>query len=185
MAGTGILNPLVGLGYNYTPSGLNIQMPSGNYLPTGISRYFNVSGGIPALAVGVGTGIIFNMTGIYDDTLSITVRVSGCQECYYGVTGIPASYNATFISGLPLKSLQPSHNVTVSGTLSSSNYLWYCHRQALSDPSFTDCSNNLKGGFTKVASGVSFTNAAGFNENYYIWRTDNPGLGAVQFTVGV
>ena len=64
LAGTGILNPLVGLGYSYTPSGLNIRMPSGTYVPTGIVPYFNVSGGIPALAVGIGTGIIFNMTGI-------------------------------------------------------------------------------------------------------------------------
>lgn len=97
------------------------------------------------------------------------------RPVYYGVSGIPESYNSSFILGLAHLEASDSHLKSISVTPLANEYIYYC-----SPTAFGDCAlsyNNWIGGFTLIIEGISVTNADGSTEAYNIYKSNQPNLG--------
>lgn len=83
------------------------------------------------------------------------------------------------------KGLSNAKAITFAVTLGAGEYAYYVVRTALGAVA-TDFYINppgAPGGFTKVGSAVSWDNARGFRENFDVWRSTNPNLGAITVQV--
>ena len=114
-----------------------------------------------------------------DATASKAVTLSFYNGIYYGVAGAVSPYNSDFIKGLT-KTLRDSKLTSFSADAGSGQYIYYCLPTRLGACNFTV--NGFTGGFTLVAT-ISFPNVSGYSENYYIYRSDNAGLGSTSVTV--
>lgn len=98
---------------------------------------------------------------------------------YYGVGKKPTTYDSAFILGLT-KELRGSHKPSFTVTAGEGEYIFYCSPTRFGGAGFAV--GGFDGGFTYVNT-ISFTNASGHSETYYIYRSDNPSLGATTVTV--
>lgn len=98
---------------------------------------------------------------------------------YYGVASEPAEYNSAFILGLT-KNLRSSKLNSFTANAQAGEYIYYCLPVSMGACSFKV--GGFDGGFSLVDT-VSFTNAHGHTENYYIYKSDNAGLGSTSVTV--
>jgi len=107
-----------------------------------------------------------------------TLTLSFLNRIYYGKAAI-GTINSAFILALTgeLKS-----NRTKSYTLSTGagEYIWFASPVAYGLPSFK--TNGFNGGFDLIST-LSFTNASGHTENYYVFRTTNDNLGVTAVDV--
>lgn len=108
--------------------------------------------------------------------------VSFGNNIYYGAAEEPEAYTPEFIKGLEKKVLVSSrqYNFTVNAD-DAGEYIYFCVPANYGDCKFTV--NGFTGGFAKVADAVSLTNGSGYTENYYVYRSDNAGLGEQKVTV--
>lgn len=106
--------------------------------------------------------------------------ISFTSGVYYGVAAIPETLDSAFIRTLT-KTLRsnklPSFNVNAG----EGQYIWYCLPKRYGTCSFTV--GGFTGGFTLVDT-ISYQNAYGYTEDYYIYRSDNANLGSTSVTVG-
>lgn len=91
---------------------------------------------------------------------------------YYGVAA-NGTVDSAFILKLT-KSLQLTRTKTFTVTAGSSQYIWYAVPTRCGTCNFNV--GGFDGGFT-LHSTVSFTNASGYTEDYYVYRSDNANLG--------
>ena len=92
---------------------------------------------------------------------------------YYGVSAIPSSYDSAFVLKLT-KALQGSRNKTFTLNAGAGQYIFYAIPAR-----YRECGFNVggfDGGFTKVST-FDFTNASGYKESYYLYKSDNANLG--------
>ena len=108
-----------------------------------------------------------------------TAALSFFNGVYYGVAAEPASYDSAFILGLT-KNLRSSKLSSFSVNAASSQYIYYCLPKRMGTCAFKV--GGFDGGFSLVKT-ISFTNASGYTEDYYIYRSDNAGLGQTAVTV--
>lgn len=101
-----------------------------------------------------------------------TTSISFVNGVYYGAAAI-STVNSEFILSLT-RSLQSSKAKTFSATAGSDQYIWYAVPTRYGACTFNV--GGFDGGFTLVNT-VSFTNASGYTENYYVYRSDNANLG--------
>ena len=96
---------------------------------------------------------------------------------WYGVAAEPSKYNQDFIKSLANGEFATSRAKTFTVTAGEGEYIYYCVPVSPSD--FGECSftvNGFTGGFSKVAT-VAYVNGRS-STNYYIYRSNNDGLGA-------
>lgn len=104
---------------------------------------------------------------------SKTAALNFYNSVYYGASAIPSTIDSEFLLGLT-SALASSKAKTVTVNAGSGQYIWYA-----SPTRFGSCSFNVggfDGGFTLAAT-FSHTNDSGYEENYYVYRSDNANLG--------
>lgn len=85
------------------------------------------------------------------------------------------------IEALPSSALAPSRNKTFTVTALASEHVYYAFPASYGAPTFTV--GGFEGGFTLVNATISVTNSFGVNQNYQLWKSVNPNLGAVTVVV--
>lgn len=108
-----------------------------------------------------------------------TTTISFLNGVYYGASAAPATLDSAFILGLT-KNLRSSKLTSVNVTADAGEYIYYCVPTRFGTCSFAV--GGFSGGFTLVDT-ISFTNASGYTEDYYVYRSDNVGLGATTVTI--
>lgn len=103
-----------------------------------------------------------------------TASIKFYNGVYYGVSS-STNYNSALISSLTkVLSDTKERNITVDAK-KEDEYIYYCIPSRLGVPTFNV--GGFDGGFEKMAT-IPFTNSNGYTEDYDIYRSDNPGLGA-------
>lgn len=102
------------------------------------------------------------------------------NRLYYGVKAAPSEVNETFVKGLANKILSEDKARTISLNSTSKTYIWYAYPARLGTAVFTY--GGLQGGF-ELPLTVSITNASGYAEDYYVYRSTNPTLGLTDITI--
>lgn len=93
---------------------------------------------------------------------------------YYGAKAEPAEYNSAFILGLT-RDLRSNKRPSFTANAGAGQYIYYCLPKRMGKCVFTV--GVLPGGFIENPIEVSFTNASGYTETYYVYRSNNAGLG--------
>lgn len=94
---------------------------------------------------------------------------------YYGVSEAPTAYSSEFILGLT-KTLRSNKLPSIKVNAGEGEYVYYCLPTRYGKCTFTV--GVLTGGFEEPVS-IYFTNSEGYEEEYYIYRSNYPNLGDV------
>lgn len=112
-------------------------------------------------------------------TVSKTTSIAFYNGVYYGAAEIPTTINDAFIKSLT-KKLSSGKVTSFSTNVTEGKYLWYCLPARYGECTFY--LGVLPGGVGLVDT-ISFTNASGYKEDYYVYRSDYSGLGNKSVTV--
>lgn len=108
-----------------------------------------------------------------------SVSVQFLNGVYYGAAALPASIDSAFILGLT-KTLSASRVSSFKANAGAGEYVWYVLPEGIGKCAFNV--GGFDGGFALVDT-IQFTNASGFTESYYVYRSDNASLGSVTVSV--
>lgn len=100
---------------------------------------------------------------------------------YYGAAAQPEVVDTSFVRGLlanPI--LTSSKGRTITANAADGEYIWYCLPKRLGSCTFKV--GGFEGGFA-LADTIEFTNDSKYTESYYIYQSEESGLGNT--TVGV
>lgn len=114
-----------------------------------------------------------------DLTVTKTTKVNFYNGVYYGKAVEPEAYNSEFILGLS-KSLRASKLTSFTVTPGEGEYIYYCLPKRMGACTFAV--GGFTGGFTLVDT-ISFTNASGYTEEYYIYKSDTANLGSTTVSI--
>lgn len=106
-------------------------------------------------------------------TNSKTCTLYFYNDVYWGVAA-SATVDSAFVRGLSNSVLSGSRARTVTVNATSGKYIWYAVPTRLGTCSFNV--GGFDGGFESPQT-VSVTNASGYTENYYVYRSTNASLG--------
>lgn len=127
---------------------------------------------------------VITLTG--DDNTGDTNGVKTSQltlqflnKIYWGKAAI-GTLNSAFILALSNNELKASRQKSFNITTGSNEYIWFASPVAYGGPNFK--ANGFDGGFT-LAGTISFTNASGYTESYYVYRSVNENLGVTSVDV--
>lgn len=153
-----------------TPTSLTIN---GKSIDVASTSYGLTSANITATEPGT---IVAGRLVATDEKKSVTrsTAITFTNGVYYGAAA-NGTVDSDFINSLT-KSLRTGKDkaMTFTVTANSGQYIWYALPK-----SYGTCNFNVggfDGGFT-LNSTVSFTNASGYTEDYYVYRSDNANLG--------
>ena len=104
---------------------------------------------------------------------SKTTSITFYNGVYYGAAIAPDSYDSNFIVGLN-KKLRGNKLSSFEANADEGEYIYYCLPTRYGACSFKV--GGFEGGFTLLST-LAFTNASGYTEDYYIYRSDNSSLG--------
>lgn len=93
---------------------------------------------------------------------------------YYGVAAMPETIDSDFIKKSLTRTLRSSKLTSFSANVTSDKYLWYCLPTRYGTCTFS--LGVLPGGVSLVDT-IQFTNDSGYEESYYVYRSDYAGLG--------
>lgn len=114
-------------------------------------------------------------------TATVTASLSFLNGVYYGVSSNGSIDNEDSAEIFAFtKNLRSSKLTSFSVNAGDGEYIYYCLPSRMGTCSFKV--GGFDGGFTLQSEG-SFTNASGYTETYYIYRSDNASLGATSVTV--
>lgn len=105
--------------------------------------------------------------------------VSFLNGVYCGAAAAPDAIDSAFVLGLT-KTLTGTRARTVTVDVADGQYAWYCLPTRLGTCTFAV--GGFEGGFELVDT-IPFTNASGYTENYYVYRSSNAGLGSTKVVV--
>lgn len=105
--------------------------------------------------------------------------VSFKNKIYFGAAIIPGAMNSAFILSLP-NNFADNRLKTFTPNLGAATYGWVAYPTAFGLATFKV--NGFDGGMDAPAT-VSFTNASGHTENYYVYKTTNANLGITDIQV--
>lgn len=114
-----------------------------------------------------------------DTEAAKTASVTFANGIYYGAAVEPDAYDSAFILGLT-KTLRNSKLTSITAVADGDKYIYYCLPVRLGKCVFSFGAN--EGGVTLVDT-VLFENESEYKEYYYIYRSDESGLGNT--TLGV
>lgn len=123
---------------------------------------------------------VLEVVGEFDEEVSGSASVTFANGIYYGAAAAPEAYDGDFIGGLSHSVLRNSKLSSFTVTADGDKYIYYCLPVRLGKCVFSYGAN--EGGVTLVDT-VLFENASGYKEDYYIYRSDESGLGNT--TLGV
>ena len=112
-------------------------------------------------------------------TNSKTCTLYFYNDIYWGVSA-SATVDSAFVRGLSNSVLSGSRARTVTVNATSGKYIWYAVPTRLGTCSFNV--GGFDGGFESPQT-VSVTNASGYAENYYVYRSTNASLGSTTVKV--
>lgn len=118
------------------------------------------------------------VTGENGETDTATASITFLNGVYYGAAEKPTSYNSAFILGLFKRMVGGNLSFTVDAA--DNQYIYYCVPKR-----FGTCNFSVgvwEGGFRLEAT-IPFTNSQGYTEDYYIYRSDEHGLGDTSVSV--
>ena len=101
-------------------------------------------------------------------------------KVYYGAAEIPETVNSAFLLGLSNGVLTGSRARTITVNAASGKYIWYAVPTRYGACTFKV--GGFDGGF-EAPQTVSITNASGYTENYYVYRSTNASLGSASVVV--
>lgn len=128
------------------------------------------------------TSITFTLgaTGSDSSYVTATDTITFRNNNYYGVTS-NASLDGTDLLSLT-GFLDNNRASSVSVNAGDGEYIYYAYPSSYGDASFTV--GGFAGGFSKLHGGATaHTNASGFTETYFIYRSDNASLGSTTVVV--
>ena len=158
--------------------------PKSIYLQDDSGNRVNLSGIEGTRIVsGVSKAVEWTLTVTDEEGATATSKVSFGfhNRVYYGAAAAVTSYSSTFIRGLSGRSgLTGSKLTKFTANAGDGQYIYYCLPKRYGVCQFTV--NGFTGGFSLMET-VSFTNASGYTEDYYVYRSVNAGLGDTTVTV--
>lgn len=114
------------------------------------------------------------------DSPTNTITYYFYNRRFWGVTTGTSGFTEADIEGLANNGLSNSRATTFTVTSGVNDYLAYSYPSRLGAATFTV--GGFSGGF-EAPETVSVTNASGFTENYYMYRSTNKNLGSVTVVV--
>lgn len=108
-----------------------------------------------------------------------STTVSFQNGIYYGTKAAPAAIDSAFITGLGKKELSGTKNRTVSVAGGDGLYFWYAYPKRLGTSLFNIGGFDYEYGLETV----SFTNAYGYKEEYYVYRSGQYAPASLSVTV--
>lgn len=115
-----------------------------------------------------------------EKTDSATTTVNFLNGIYYGAAAAPETLDSAFILALQSKVLSGSRGRTIDVTAAEGQHIWYALPARLGTCRFTV--GGFEGGFDLAAT-MDFTNAKGYTESYYIYRSGQTGLGETKVVI--
>lgn len=112
-------------------------------------------------------------------TASKAANLKFVNRICYGVAA-SGTVDSEFVNALANKVLSDTRKRTVTVNAGSGQYIWYCVPTALGACTFKV--GGFDGGFEEAQT-VSVTNASGYTENYYVYRSTNASLGSTTVQV--
>lgn len=112
-------------------------------------------------------------------TATKTTKIPFYNGVYYGAAAAPATYDGDFIKTLT-KTLTGSKLTSFSASAGEGEYIFYCLPTRLGACTFAV--GGFSGGFALVDT-IAFTNASGYTENYYIYKSVEANLGSTDVKV--
>ena len=100
------------------------------------------------------------------------------QSQQTSITTLPSSLNAV---------LNGSRTFTINTIIDQDNaipyYLYYAYPARFGTAIFRDNATNIEGGFQEQPTSIEYTNANGYSEFYFVWRSEQGNLGIVSISV--
>lgn len=112
-------------------------------------------------------------------TASATCAPDFSNGVYYGVAAEPAAYDSAFILGLT-KELRKNNVSAFKADSGEDQYIYYAQPTRYGKCAFVTSPNVT--GFA-LADTISFTNAFGYTEQYYVYKSEKANVGSVIVTV--
>ena len=134
---------------------------------------------LEGLSITEDTSWTLTATDERDATASKTTSIRFLNGVYYGAGAAPAALDSAFILGLT-KTLTSTRKRTVTVDAGQGEHIWYAVPVRLGKCTFKV--GGFEGGFDLVAE-QDFTNALGYTEPYYIYRSGQTGLGSTTVEV--
>lgn len=106
--------------------------------------------------------------------------ITFANRIYYGASTAPSTYNGAFVLDLKYKPLSATKLKSFTVTANEGQYIYYCLPKRLGTCIFSYGAN--EGGVSLVAT-VDVTNGSGYTEAYYVYRSDEAGLGSTPLGV--
>lgn len=114
------------------------------------------------------------------ESVTSTETVSFYNSIFWGVSTKTGTYLEADVEGLASSVLSNTKGRTITVTAAATYYIIYALPVRLGTVTFTV--GGFTGGFQSPET-VSITNPSGFTENYYVYRSDNTGLGSTTLVV--
>jgi len=115
----------------------------------------------------------------HSDTVVASSSATAINYIFYGVTETASSFSEADIEGLATKSSSNDNTIEFTVTPGASEYIAFAYPKRLGEVTFWV--GGFEGGF-EDAETVAVTNPAGFQEDYYIYRSTNTNLGETTVT---
>ena len=171
--------------YTRIPSGSDYETNGGTgFLFNGIACAFS---GAEIVSITNSAGYVedykvyaSNLPNLGNHSLVTTTSVATVNTLYYGVTTTTSGYDEADIEGLA-NTTNTNDNTQVWSAVDASagEYLLFSFPVRLGTVTFW--AGGFEGGFEDSET-VSVTNANGYTEDYYVWRSTQAGLGSTVIT---
>ena len=112
-------------------------------------------------------------------TSTKTASLTFLNRCCYGAAA-SGTVNSAFVNALDNKVLTNTKARTITVNAGSGEYIWYAVPTRFGACTFQV--GGFDGGF-EPAQTVSVTNASGYTENYYVYRSTNASLGSTTVVI--
>lgn len=99
-----------------------------------------------------------------------SVSITFLNGVYWGAAAVPETLDSAFVLGLKSPTLTSTRARTITVDAAAGEYIWYALPVRLGKCSFAV--GGFTGGFDLVDT-IDFTNASGYTEQYYIYRSTN------------
>lgn len=151
--------------FNKTPK--TVKLDGVGMLPefTGYSK--------TGLNITENTTFTLEATDERDTVVTKTTSITFLNGIYYGIAAMPEALDSAFVLSLT-KNLRSTKHSSFTVNAYAGEYIYYCLPKRLGECSFSV--GGFTGGFF-LADTIAFTNASGYTEEYYIYRSDSAGLG--------
>ncbi len=139
-----------------------------------------VSASTVAYGTTVGATKVFTLTAYKSPTtVTSSLTFTFLNNRYWGTLTKASGYNNSDVTSLSSE-ISNSGSKSVNINAASTYYIIFASRTALGTRTFSV--GGFTGGFLAPET-VSVTNARGFAENYYVYRSTNPSLGSTDLVI--